>query len=128
MTPEKLNKAMEEENAKWPEKLMEIPEENWPKLKNIAGVLRSRYFLVQVYHEEHAIRLTVCRTTLDCLGGWLSDITWDELQDLKSQCGYADKAAVEIFPPEGHVVNVANMRHLWILDEPPVYMWNKDKK
>lgn len=56
---------------------------------------------------------------------WDDNITWDELQKIKNECGYGDACAVEIFPPDESVVNVANMRHLWLLPEPPSFMWNR---
>lgn len=120
------------ENKKWPETLQEIPEWKWPPKQPAfrsaemrVRVLRSRTFLVQVFDENGTLRLTVCRTSIDDDGGYEDGITWDELQRLKNEAGYADKCAVELYPPDGQVVNVANMRHLWILDEPPPFIWKK---
>jgi hypothetical protein len=31
--------------------------------------------------------------------------------------------AVEIYPADGDVVAVANMRHLWLLPEAPAFAW-----
>jgi hypothetical protein len=31
---------------------------------------------------------------------------------------------VEVYPPDEAVVNVANIRHLWLLAEAPAYAWN----
>lgn len=42
-------------------------------------------------------------------------ITWDDLQWIKRAAGYGDREAVEVYPLDDDVVNVANMRHLWIL-------------
>lgn len=73
--------------------------------------------MVAIYDEEHAIcRLTVNRTEMGRDGRWRDGITWDELQDLKRQAGYGEAMAVEVYPPDSEVVNVANMRHLWIVD------------
>lgn len=33
--------------------------------------------------------------------------------------------AGEVFPAESDVVNVANMRHLWLLREPPPFGWRR---
>ena len=33
--------------------------------------------------------------------------------------------AVEVFPADDQVVNVANMRHLWVLPEPLPFAWEK---
>ena len=85
------------------------------------GVWRSRSFLVQVFNEGHqggrkVTRLTVCRTELGDGGRWKADITWDELQQIKRECGFGNCYAIEVFPRDRDVVNVANMRHLWVLD------------
>ena len=40
-------------------------------------------------------------------------IPWDDLQHIKNDVLGADVAAVEIYPPQGDLINEANMRHLW---------------
>jgi hypothetical protein len=88
-------------------------------------VWRSAGFLVQVYHEGLYARLTVCRAALNPTGTrWADGISWDELQRLKRECGRGDQWAVECFPPDEQVVNDANMRHLWLIAEPP-YGWKR---
>lgn len=42
-------------------------------------------------------------------------VSWDALQWVKGAVGYADCEAVELYPPDDRIVNVANMRHLWVL-------------
>ncbi|EOG1815585.1 hypothetical protein ACK3RA_000943 [Enterobacter hormaechei] len=49
----------------------------------------------------------------------------DALQEIKSAVGYGDRDAVEIYPRDSDVVNVANMRHLWITPEPIAFAWRK---
>jgi hypothetical protein len=56
---------------------------------------------------------------------WADNITWDELQALKTQCGYGGHDAVEVYPPTRDVVNVANIRHLWVLAEKLPFAWRK---
>lgn len=77
---------------------------------------RSRDFLVQVYDkgESNVLRMTVSRTESDVRGNWKSSITWDELQRCKREIGRGHLEGFEVFPAEGEVVNVANMRHVWI--------------
>jgi hypothetical protein len=109
---------MKRESLKWPAELKEWPREEWPVPNDrISRVWRSRGFLVQGYAEPApvVIRLSVLRAALDSGGGWQQDITWEELQRLKREAGYGDFEAVEVFPRECDVVNVANIRHLWIL-------------
>ena len=54
-------------------------------------------------------------------------ITWDELQRLKAEAGFADRWAVEVFPPDAQVVNIANIRHLFLLPGPPDYAWSSER-
>lgn len=114
------------ENAKWPEALKLWPREDWPISlavgNNVREVYRSRGFLVQVYNEPWPVvaRLSVIRSSLKPDGDWKEDITWEELQRLKREAGYGDFDAVEVYPPDADVVNVANLRHLWVF--PAGYM------
>ena len=112
---------MRAENAKWPETLRLWPREEWPAhmqgAPGVIGVFRSRGFLVQVFGEPWpvVVRLSILRTSIKVSGDWREDITWEELQRLKREAGYGDFDAVEVYPPDADVVNVANLRHLWIL-------------
>lgn len=124
-------KYLREENKKWPADLTPIPPDMWPRSNNASveqrriNALRSRDFLVQVFMDRDHVRMTINRTELDSDGDWKAGITWDELMTLKGQAGFADRWAVEVFPPQSEVVNVANMRHLWILDGEPAFGWRK---
>lgn len=122
-------KALAIENAKWPAVLKEWPPEEWPTPSaTMRRVFRSKTFLVQ----EHAadapaiVRLSINRTAITNDGEWVQGITWEELQRIKREAGYGDFDAVEVFPPESDVVNVANMRHLWILPAGTLaFAWRK---
>lgn len=46
--------------------------------------------------------------------------------DIKRQLGYGDFDAVEVYPKDNDVVNVANIRHLFILNEPLPFIWRKN--
>lgn len=90
----------------------------------VIGCWRSRSCLAVAYAERPpAVRLTIQRTTLLDDGQWLDGITWEDLQRVKNECGFAALDAVEIYPAAGDVVNVANLRHLWILPEPFYLTW-----
>ena len=122
-----LNKALKKENKKWPKQLKQLSVDEWPTRHrpiNLVEVWRSRYFLVQLFSEHDVIRMSVCRTAVKG-NRWLDNISWDALQKLKNECGRGHKPAVEIYPPDIDIVNVANMRHLWILNEAPQFMWTK---
>ena len=89
-------------------------------------VWASRDWLVQIFADPAGERITVNRTTMAPRGGrWLDGISWDELQQLKHNVGRGDKWALEVYPPNDCVVNVANMRHLFVVDEPPAFAWNR---
>jgi hypothetical protein len=122
-------KALEAENKRWPEILKSIPSSEWPRMESytITKVWRSRRFLVQQYENPgEPIRLSINTVTLEANGRWKDGITWDDIQAIKRQCGYAERYAVELYPADVDVVNVANVRHIWLLDEPPSYAWRYD--
>lgn len=122
---------LERQNAKMPRELRLIPREEWPlehQRGPILRVWRSRDFLVQEYAEPAPVlvRLSVLRTTLDPKAGrWVDGITWDELQSIKAECGYSRHDALELYPPDSDVVNVANLRHLWVMRELQSFAWRK---
>ena len=101
---------------------VEIPKEKWSyPAEHLVRVPRSRDFFVQIYVEPipslTQIRITVCRTMINGKGDFVDGITWDELMEVKRGCGYGDFDAVEAYPKDGDIVNVANFRHLWIVSE-----------
>ncbi len=122
-------RELERQNAKMPRGLRLVPRDEWPLRLQSAPVLRvwrSRDFLVQEYAEAAPVlvRLSVLRTTLDpAVGRWVDGITWEELQGIKSECGYGQHDALEIYPVEGDVVNVANLRHLWVMRAMVTFAW-----
>jgi len=81
--------------------------------------------MVQVYSEAGGIvRLSVCRTKL-AGDRWKDGIGWDDLQAIKNKVGYPDSDALEVYPASSDVVNVANMRHLWVMPAPVPFAWRK---
>lgn len=110
----------------------EIPKDRWPKSdgKPPEKVYINDEFLVQVINEWDYIRLTINRIDIDFRWQnspiWKDKITWDELQEIKDNLGYEKEWLVEIYPPKDKIVNVANMRHLWLLKETPEYGWKND--
>lgn len=123
--------VLRRENAKYSTALEAVHASQWPdrhpqEKSNRIAVWRSRHFLVQVFMETDAIRLSVNRTDVDGEGRWRDGITWDELQKIKCAVGYGPWMALEFYPPDEDVVNVANIRHLWIpkTTQIPAY-WTK---
>lgn len=123
-------KHLEQDRLKWPTHLVPVPHEQWPEgsgRKMPTEIWRSRNFLLQVFPwSDSVVRLSICRTAIQRDGNWQQEITWDELQDLKRQCGMGDHDAVEIYPADSDVVNVANMRHLWVLKDHDLdFIWRR---
>lgn len=126
LTSREQRRQLERDNAKLPATLAKIPRHEWPNPSAPQlEVWRSRDFLVQVFTGSGPCkcRLSINRTTLDKAGRWVEGISWDELQRLKRECGFANFDAVEVYPRDRDVVNVANMRHLWVLHEPLPFAW-----
>lgn len=130
-----MRRAVARRVASWPTKLTELPRDEWPVGVVGAGkpprvVYRSREFIALVYDEHFDDqvyhRISVCRTAMKPDGNYEDEISWDELMRVKRECGYGDEWATEIYSPENEVVNVANMRHLWIKPwSAPSYGWRK---
>lgn len=118
-------RQLERDNLRFPTTLCEVPRSQWPDpYAPQLRVLRSRNFLVQEFAAPPpaVVRLSICRTSL--VGDrWQDGITWDDLQLLKRECGYSDVDAIEIFPSDHDIVNVANMRHLWVMSTPIAFAW-----
>jgi hypothetical protein len=113
-----------------PEQLTPVPRDEFPPI----GVLpvqawRSRKYLVQLWDESHGyhgmMRLSVCRVKQNASGRWQDGLTWDELQAIKREIGYGDWYAIEVYPRDEDIVNVANFRHLWLLPVPLPIGWFK---
>lgn len=122
------SKHMAREAAKYPGHLVKVDKADWPasqKDSKLMEAWRSRDYLVQVYAEPLpcVARLSINRTAIDTAGGWQQDIPWTDLQRLKNECGFKDFDAVEVFPCDKDTVNVANIRHLWIMADPLPFAW-----
>lgn len=106
----------------------EIEKDRWPKDNQVkrVSVFLSGYFLCQVFAENDGVfRISINKTIVGKDKKWKDGITWDELQAIKDSIGFSDYYAVEIYPKNNDIVNVANMRHLWVLPEPLSIGWFK---
>lgn len=121
------HKQYEKECATWPETMVATPVPE-PMADKVAGTWRSRHFGAVLWREAHPQlggRLSINRTAIDSDGAWKQGISWDDLMRIKSQCGFADAWAVEIYPPDEHIVNDANMRHLWLFKGDLPFGWHR---
>lgn len=114
-----------------PDTLTPIPQDRWPVMNVIPiQAWESKDFCVLQYDEglfngDEMYRLSICRTTLRDDGKWEENISWDELMRCKNEVGFGDWYGVEIYPRDKDIVNVANMRHLWIFGKPLNIGWFK---
>ena len=122
---------LQKEAGKYPRHLIPVPTTEWPeRLRSEAdrlNVWRSRDYLVQVFREPApcCARLSILRTSIDSAGDWHQDIPWEDLQRLKSECGFGHLDAVEVYPNDKDVVNVANIRHLFVMADRLEFAWKK---
>lgn len=76
------------------------------------GVWESDVYFCCAFRQGDAIRLDIQRK--DERDG----IGWDELQEIKRDCGFADCDAVEFYPADVDVINTGNWRHLYVFAHP----------
>ena len=128
-----LAPEMRKRAAEWPAQLAEVPADQWPprrpdQTEYPERLWRSRSYLVQQvackpFAGIEVRRLSVNRVTIGSSGHWDADIPWEDLQQIKRETGHADWYGVEVFPRDRDLVNVANMRHLWLLAKPLPIGW-----
>jgi len=75
---------------------------------------RSNRYLCEIFRiADDLERLSICRTYIDIHSKrWVDGLVWDDLQQIKSEVGRGECDAVEVYPRDQDIVNVANMRHL----------------
>jgi hypothetical protein len=111
------HREYKKECLKYPDRMkaLQIPED---MMGAVLGNWRSNKFLAVAWPSDSEIvlcRLSVNRVDIDDNGNWLQGISWDDLYRIKNECGYEDYDAVEVYPAQSKLVNVANIRHLWVL-------------
>lgn len=117
-------------------KLKKIPADEWSdvvdemKARNMHThpfeVWCSKTYLVQLYSENNDVVRVSINYVKRTQGGWKQNITWDDIQQIKRDIGHGDTYAIEVYPRDLDVVNVSNMRHIWLLPEPLRVGWFKN--
>lgn len=122
-----VRRYIETESKKYPaNSFLEIPLPDHHRGQNgLIKAMRSRDYLVQVYVDKGAIRFSVNSVRIKDDGHWEEGISWDTLMSIKRQLGYGDYDAVEVYPKDADIVNVANIRHIFIfiLNESLPFIW-----
>lgn len=115
------------QNSLFPLHLVRMPIPGlMPPGEELAELWRSRDFLVQVYMPRGGgQQVSVNRTAITRDGEWVAAIRWDDLQQIKREIGRGEQQAVELYPADTNVVNIANIRHIWLLDAPLPFEWRK---
>ena len=72
------------------------------------SVWESDEFSIGAFMDQGFIRLDIMRRDMT------DGITWDELNQIKNECGFSEFDACEFFPRQRDIVNTANVRHLYI--------------
>jgi len=120
---------LEEMRSGWTHHLSVVPKDEWPPMPPGAiwpvDVRRSKDFFVQIYEPDQRgiIRLSACRCRILDDGNYSDVMSWEELMQIKTECGFGLSDAVEVYPALDDAVNVANMRHLWVLPKPLPFAW-----
>lgn len=124
-----MRKDLAKDNEQRPHILTKVPPERWAHIKPDPKRIEcwwSKKYLVQVFQEpDGVIRISCNRTVITVDGQWDDGLTWDELQTIKRDVGRGHCYAIEIYPETHEVVNVANMRHLWLLPAPLSCGWRR---
>lgn len=111
--------------------MREVPRDKWPIMPGLESeplnVWLSNEFMAVLYRQRvgGALRLCVNKTRRNGKD-WRDGITWDELQRIKNETLGEDVWCIENYPAQSEVVNVSNMRHLYIVDEPPAQRFPKE--
>lgn len=123
-----LRRDMQRESRAMPNFLKEVHRGPEPEhhAREPYAAWRNREFLVQLFKERGTRRLSINRSDIENDGHWKAGISWEQLMELKRQAGFGNCWAVEVYPPDHHTVNVAAIRHLWLVDQPP-YAWIKEE-
>jgi hypothetical protein len=113
-------KYIERESRKFGDEFVVVPIGDAMAPPGQTRALRNRKFLVQEFLPEIGTEdMVKARLSVNiiALNGdrWLDGIAWDELQAIKDALGYQAFDAVEVYPRATDKVDVANMRHLWVL-------------
>jgi hypothetical protein len=121
-----IAKGIKEESKAFGQELEEVPLDPTKmtlldrngKIQDLIKAYRSRRFMAQLYQNGGWLRISVNRSEYlpeaDC---WKDGISWDDLMEVKAQLGFGDHDAIEIYPRNSDVVNVTNMRHLFLIPE-----------
>lgn len=82
-------------------------------LERSIATWRGEEFIAGLFAFQGMFRLSIWRKDFAP-----EPMSWEELQAVKSACGFGHLEALEIYPRDSEVVNTANGRHLYIAANP----------
>lgn len=91
----------------------------------VMGVWRSSLYLVRHYSYKGMERLSIDYAISD-LNDRVDTISWDVLQAAKNSVGFADRWAIELYPPQEDEDTTINCRHLWLTTDPGFSLRDED--
>lgn len=121
------SRHMVEQDMDWLKEFRDDPDYPGPDAEPLRA-WRSRDYQAMLYIDRDSgmKRLAITRVQIDrYTGEYREGISWDALQQIKNETMGEDCWAVECYPPQRYVQNVANMRYLWILDNEPRFGWKQ---
>lgn len=68
----------------------------------------SADFVAGLFLQGNAWRLSIARSD-----GSASPMSWEELMQVKRDCGFSGQDAVEVYPCDEDIINTGNIRHLY---------------
>ncbi len=123
-----LEKVKRQLIASYPDTL-EIVTENDPNLpysshpQDIEHIYRSKKYTVILWKIGVGFagynlgqRFSISRNEWNSKDRRYKDgLTWDEIMDIKREMGFGERTAIEYYPADSEVVNLANMRHVFLI-------------
>ena len=121
-----IKKSIAENNRRYTEVFVEIPRNEIQKIEYCPKkAWRNKRYLACLYEDytNGYLRLCVQRTTIKDDGSYEDGISWDKIQEIKNLLGFGDWWGLEVYPSDKDLVNVSNIRHIWLFKEPPAFAW-----
>ena len=107
LSPAKLNSVVNIYHGQW------MPEMDRCWIRKEDGVqVCSRLIRTEWGKVEH---VTITRGSLSADGS--GDFTWAEKQQIKDELFGKNRTAIEVYPKEDRLVDVADVYHLWVFDK-----------
>lgn len=70
----------------------------------------STHFLAALFRQEGVLRLSIARAD-----SAPAPISWEELMQVKRDCGFGTQDALEVYPCDEDILNTGNIRHLYFV-------------